>query len=207
MLQPALQEEYIKEEQKNLKRELLRAQEEVKRIQSVPLVIGQFLEMVNPTCGIVGSTTGSNYYVRILSTLNRELLKPSASVALHRFVSVPQRTCATMGAPSHVRPCAHTCLGLSCKLPAARRPTDQAAAHALRDVLRLMWTSVAAKVAASGLLHYSACPNEGVAGTGQRQPWQPLPASALALQHLRCLLADAMAVSLWQPSWHQTQHY
>lgn len=36
------------------------------------------------TSGIVGSTTGSNYYVRILSTLNRELLKPSSSVALHR---------------------------------------------------------------------------------------------------------------------------
>ena len=41
------QEEYIKEEQQNLKRELLRAQEEVKRIQAVPLVIGQFLEMVD----------------------------------------------------------------------------------------------------------------------------------------------------------------
>jgi len=79
-----LQEEYIKEEQKNLKRELLRAQEEIKRIQAVPLVIGQFLEMVDANTGIVGSTTGSNYYVRILSTLNRELLKPSSSVALHR---------------------------------------------------------------------------------------------------------------------------
>lgn len=78
------QEEYIKDEQKNLTRELLRAQEEVKRIQSVPLVIGQFLEMVDANSGIVGSTTGSNYHVRILSTLNRELLKPSASVALHR---------------------------------------------------------------------------------------------------------------------------
>lgn len=79
-----IQEEYVKEEQKNLKRELLRAQEEVKRIQSVPLVIGQFMEMVDTNNGIVGSTTGSNYYVRILSTINRELLKPSASVALHR---------------------------------------------------------------------------------------------------------------------------
>jgi len=78
------QEEYIKEEQKNLKNELLRAQEEVKRIQAVPIVIGQFLEMVDENAGIVSSTTGSNYYVRILSTLNRELLKPSASVALHR---------------------------------------------------------------------------------------------------------------------------
>lgn len=79
-----IQEEYIKDEQKNLKRELLRAQEEVKRIQSVPLVIGQFIEMVDQNNGIVGSTTGSNYYVRILSTINRELLKPSSSVALHR---------------------------------------------------------------------------------------------------------------------------
>jgi len=79
-----LQESYIKEETKSLRRELLRAQEEVKRIQSVPLVIGQFLEMVDENSGIVGSTTGSNYYVRILSTLNRELLKPSSSVALHR---------------------------------------------------------------------------------------------------------------------------
>jgi 26S proteasome regulatory subunit T3 len=79
-----IQEEYVKDETKNLKRELLRAQEEVKRIQSVPLVIGQFLEMVDLHHGIVSSTTGSNYYVRILSTLNRELLKPSSSVALHR---------------------------------------------------------------------------------------------------------------------------
>jgi len=79
-----IQEEYVKDEQKNLKRELLRAQEEVKRIQSVPLVIGQFLEMIDAHTGIVGSTTGSNYYVRILSTINRELLKPSSSVALHR---------------------------------------------------------------------------------------------------------------------------
>jgi len=79
-----IQEDYIKDEQKNLKRELLRAQEEVKRIQSVPLVIGQFLEMIDSHTGIVGSTTGSNYYVRVLSTIDRELLKPASSVALHR---------------------------------------------------------------------------------------------------------------------------
>jgi len=79
-----IQEEYVKDEHKNLKRELLRAQEEVKRIQSVPLVIGQFLEMIDTHTGIIGSTTGSNYYVRILSTINREDLKPSSSVALHR---------------------------------------------------------------------------------------------------------------------------
>ena len=62
----------------------MRASEEVKRIRSVPLVIGQFLEPIDAFTGIVGSTTGSNYVVRILSTLDRELLKPSSSVALHR---------------------------------------------------------------------------------------------------------------------------
>ncbi|KOS13272.1 rpt3-26s proteasome regulatory subunit [Malassezia pachydermatis] len=79
-------EEYVdqKDEHRNLKRELVRAQEEVKRIQSVPLVIGQFLEPIDHMTGIVGSTTGSNYVVRILSTIDRELLRPGSSVALHR---------------------------------------------------------------------------------------------------------------------------
>ncbi|KTB07828.1 26S protease regulatory subunit 6B -like protein [Nakaseomyces glabratus] len=80
----SLQEEYIKDEQRHLRLELSRAQEEVKRIQSVPLVIGQFLEAIDQDTGIVSSTTGMNYVVRILSTLDREQLKPSTSVALHR---------------------------------------------------------------------------------------------------------------------------
>lgn len=79
-----IQEEYIKDEMKNLKRELIRAKEEIKRIQSVPLVIGQFNEIIDANYGIVGSTAGSNYFVRILSTLDREVLKPNTSVALHR---------------------------------------------------------------------------------------------------------------------------
>jgi len=69
---------------RSLKRELVRAQEEIKRIQSVPLVIGQFMEAIDQNTGIVQSSTGSNYVVRILSTLDREKLKPSSSVALHR---------------------------------------------------------------------------------------------------------------------------
>ncbi|KAI3156387.1 hypothetical protein CBS147325_87 [Penicillium roqueforti] len=83
-----LQEEYIKDEQRSLKRELVRAQEEIKRIQSVPLVIGQFMEAIDQNTGIVQSSTGSNYVVRILSTLDREKLKPSSSVALHRHSNV-----------------------------------------------------------------------------------------------------------------------
>lgn len=40
--------------------------------------------MQDHSAGIVQSSTGSNYVVRILSTLDREKLKPSSSVALHR---------------------------------------------------------------------------------------------------------------------------
>jgi len=79
-----IQEEYIRDEMKNLKREMIRAKEEVKRVQSVPLVIGNFNEMIDQNHAIVASTGGSSYYVRVLSTLNRELLKPGNSVALHR---------------------------------------------------------------------------------------------------------------------------
>lgn len=82
-----IQEEYIKDEYRNLKRELLRAQEEVKRIQAVPLLIGQFLEPIDNQTAIVSSTSGSNHIVKILSTVDRELLKPSTTVALHRHSS------------------------------------------------------------------------------------------------------------------------
>eukprot|EP00834_Sanchytrium_tribonematis_P000257 NODE_5_length_72347_cov_1.339331.p25 type:complete len:329 gc:universal NODE_5_length_72347_cov_1.339331:30336-29350(-) len=80
-----LQEDYIKDEQFHLKRELKRAQFNIKRIQSVPLVIGQLMEY-HPASNeaIVSSTTGSTHLVKVLSTLDKELLKPNTSIALHR---------------------------------------------------------------------------------------------------------------------------
>jgi 26S proteasome regulatory subunit T3 len=69
---------------RNLKRELIRAKEELRKIQSVPLIIGQFNEMIDVNYSIVNSTAGSTYYVRVLSTLDREKLKPNTSIALHR---------------------------------------------------------------------------------------------------------------------------
>ena len=45
---------------------------------------GNFVEMIDESYGVVGSTSGSQYYVRVLSTLNREDLKPNSRVALHR---------------------------------------------------------------------------------------------------------------------------
>ena len=79
-----IQEDYIKEETKNLKIQYVRAKEEIKTIQGTPLIIGQFNEMIDENYGLVSSSTGSTYCVRVLSTLNREDLKISASVALHK---------------------------------------------------------------------------------------------------------------------------
>eukprot|EP00949_MAST-11_sp_MAST-11-sp1_P001558 g1558.t1 len=78
-------EGYIKDEMKNLQREMIRAKDEVQRIQSVPLVIGQFNEMIDNNYACVTSTAGSTYFVRVLSTLDREELKTNSSVALHRY--------------------------------------------------------------------------------------------------------------------------
>lgn len=82
-----IQEEYVKNELKNLKRELIRSKQEIQRIRSVPLIIGQFVEMVDATSAIISSTSGSTSLVRVLSTLDREQLKPNASIALHRHSS------------------------------------------------------------------------------------------------------------------------
>jgi len=79
-----IQEEYIKDELRQLQSELVRSKEEILRIQSVHLGTGNFVEMVDADYGIIGSTSGSQQYVRVLSTLNREDLKPNARVAIHR---------------------------------------------------------------------------------------------------------------------------
>jgi 26S proteasome regulatory subunit T3 len=82
-----LQTLVCKMETHQLKKEEHSAKREVKRIQSVPLVLGQFVEAVDEERGIVGSTSGMQHYVRVLSTLDREKLKPNASVGLHRSSS------------------------------------------------------------------------------------------------------------------------
>lgn len=66
-----VQEEYIKDEQRNLKKEYLHAQEEVKRIQSVPLVIGQFLEAVDQNTGI--GKTLTYLCLKYINEINNDL--------------------------------------------------------------------------------------------------------------------------------------
>lgn len=51
-------------------------------LSSLSLFWYYFIGTANVT--FTGSTTGPNYYVRVLSTIDRELLKPNSSVALHK---------------------------------------------------------------------------------------------------------------------------
>lgn len=82
-----IREEYLNKEIDILKKELVRAKEEIGRVKSVPLLMGQFLEIVDKDTAIVSSTAGPNSVVKILSTVDRELLVPNTTVALHRHSS------------------------------------------------------------------------------------------------------------------------
>lgn len=77
-----IKEEYIKDELRYLRRELVRSQDEVKSIQSVPLLVGNFVEMIDSNYAVVDC--GSPNLVRVMKTINRPLLKPNTSVALHK---------------------------------------------------------------------------------------------------------------------------
>ena len=82
-----LRESYIRKEIQALERELVKVKEEIKRVKSIPLIMGQFLEAVDNETAIVMSTAGMHSVVKILSTVDRELLRPNTTVALHRHSS------------------------------------------------------------------------------------------------------------------------
>jgi len=54
-----IQEDYIKTELNHLKSEEARSKEELMRIQSVHLLTGNFVEMVEANYAIIGSNNGS----------------------------------------------------------------------------------------------------------------------------------------------------
>jgi 26S proteasome regulatory subunit T3 len=76
--------DYFEEDVDNLKRQLIIFQNEISRFQSVPLIVGQLMEKLDNNSCIVGSTTGNNYLVRIISSIDHSRLKLNSSVALHR---------------------------------------------------------------------------------------------------------------------------
>ncbi|ABW97996.1 prsS6 (nucleomorph) [Hemiselmis andersenii] len=72
------------DEFKNLQKQILLKQNEIYQFQAVPLVVGTFVEQIDSKRALVNSSNGSNYLVHILSTLEKEKLKPNLSIALHR---------------------------------------------------------------------------------------------------------------------------
>lgn len=70
-----------------LRKELIRVKAEFDRTRSVPLIMGQFVESVDATTAIITSNTCTNSMVRVLSSVDKELLRPGASVAMHRHSS------------------------------------------------------------------------------------------------------------------------
>ncbi|KCZ82094.1 hypothetical protein H312_00368 [Anncaliia algerae PRA339] len=82
-----LKEKLIKEELVYLEEEVLRAKEEIKRVKSIPLIMGQFLEIIDNKTAIIMSTAGMHSVVNLLSTVDKSLLRPNTTVALHRHSS------------------------------------------------------------------------------------------------------------------------
>lgn len=72
---------------KSLEKERQRSHDLLERVKSPPLIMGNFLEAIDSENVIIGSTAGTNSLVKVLSTVNKELLKPNTSVALHRHSS------------------------------------------------------------------------------------------------------------------------
>ena len=75
----SIKENYLQDEIKYLRREAVRAQDELKSIQAVPLRVGNFSEMIDPNTAVV-----DDELVRVMKTIDRRLLKPNTSVALHK---------------------------------------------------------------------------------------------------------------------------
>jgi len=75
---------YFEDDTDSLKKQLVIFQNEISRFQSVPLIIGQLVEKLDNNSCIIESTTGNNYLVKILSTIDSGKLKLNSSVALHR---------------------------------------------------------------------------------------------------------------------------
>ncbi|KAK8799419.1 hypothetical protein WA158_002634 [Blastocystis sp. Blastoise] len=82
-----IKEDYLKDEIKNLRITREQAKEEVKRICKGQRVIGQFVELIDNDYGVIQTNNNTSYYVPILSTINRELLKPGCSVMMHHRTS------------------------------------------------------------------------------------------------------------------------
>ncbi|KAK8796556.1 hypothetical protein WA538_005763 [Blastocystis sp. DL] len=74
---------YLREDITNLRKELIHAKEDVKRITKGCRSVAQFIEMVEDDYAVVQMGESSSVYSAVLSTLNKDLLKSGCSVCVH----------------------------------------------------------------------------------------------------------------------------
>ncbi|KAK8819770.1 hypothetical protein WA556_002757 [Blastocystis sp. ATCC 50177/Nand II] len=74
---------YLKDDIINLRKELVHAKEDVKRITKGCRNIAQFIEMVDDNYAIIQVGDSASMYAPVLATLNKDLLKPGCSVCIH----------------------------------------------------------------------------------------------------------------------------
>jgi 26S proteasome regulatory subunit T3 len=79
-----LQEKFLLNNVKALEKNILFKQNEIARFQSIPLIIGQLIELIDSKQAVVNSTNGNFYVVRILSIIKNDKLKINYSVALNK---------------------------------------------------------------------------------------------------------------------------
>jgi 26S proteasome regulatory subunit T2 len=63
----------------------------VDELRGSPLSVGTLEEMIDDNHAIVASAMGPEYYVSVMSFVNRDLLEPGCSVLLHNKVYLLQR--------------------------------------------------------------------------------------------------------------------
>lgn len=72
------------DEFKFIQKELILKQQEITQFQSLPLIVGQFIQQIGIRKALVNSSNGNTYLVNVISTLVEKNLIPNSSVVLHR---------------------------------------------------------------------------------------------------------------------------
>lgn len=72
-------------EKNRLKKELFYTKNEIFRFQSVPLIIGTFIEKIDDKYAIVSSSSGNYIMSRFISVINKSKFKTNTTVILHKF--------------------------------------------------------------------------------------------------------------------------
>lgn len=103
-----MEEEFV-QNQEVLKPQEEKAQEErtkVDELRGSPMGVGTLEERIDENHAIVGSSVGPEYYVTIMSFVDKDLLEPGCSVLLHNKVRNP----------ASLHSCRSRCVQIQCHL-------------------------------------------------------------------------------------------